>query len=75
MQHPVAAQDGGKLLPALYGHGLFGDIGEARRSRNVHQLGNENGVLVCATDFKGMADEDVARRRCPRCWTCRSSRR
>jgi hypothetical protein len=49
-----------KLLPALYGHGLFGDIGEARRSRNVHQLGDENQVLVCATDFQGMADEDVA---------------
>ncbi len=48
-----------KLLPALYGHGLFGDVGETRRSRNVHQLGNENGVLVCGTDWQGMADEDV----------------
>ncbi len=50
---------GRPVLPSLYGHGLFGDIGEARRSKNVHQLGNENGVLVCATDFSGMADEDV----------------
>ncbi|MFL5844811.1 MAG: hypothetical protein ACJ762_08970 [Solirubrobacteraceae bacterium] len=59
---PWAATDASgtvKLLPALYGHGLFGDIGEARRSRNVHQLGDENRVLVCATDFKGMSDEDV----------------
>ena len=59
---PFAAVKDGvpqKLLPSLYGHGLFGDVGEARRSRNVHQLGDENGVLVCATDFKGMADEDV----------------
>jgi hypothetical protein len=55
---PRVAADGRKLQPALYGHGLFGDIGEARRSRNVHQLGNENGVLVCATDWSGMADED-----------------
>lgn len=60
---PFAAQDGTgvhKLLPSLYGHGLFGDIGEARRSRNVHQLGDENGVVVCATDFQGMADEDIS---------------
>jgi hypothetical protein len=56
---PRAAASGPALLPALYGHGLFGDIGEARGSRNVHQLGNENRVLVCATDFSGMADEDV----------------
>jgi hypothetical protein len=57
---PFAAAGGGTLLPALYGHGLFGSIGEARRSRNVHQLGDENKVLVCATDFQGMADEDEA---------------
>jgi hypothetical protein len=58
---PWSAQDAGgvhRLLPALYGHGLFGSIGEARGSRNVHQLGNENGVVVCATDWQGMADED-----------------
>ncbi len=61
---PRVAYDGitpaHKLLPALYGHGLFGSFHEARGSRNVHQLGNENGVLVCATDFSGMADEDEA---------------
>ena len=59
---PRAATAGGTvhpLLPALYGHGLFGDIGEAQDSRNVHQLGDENGVLVCATDWSGMADEDI----------------
>lgn len=59
---PWAAKDDSgvhRLLPAMYGHGLFGDVGETRRSRNVHQLGNENGVLVCGTDFQGMADEDV----------------
>src|SRR4051794_11549839 len=55
-----AADGGGALLPALYGHGLFGDIGEARRSRNVHQLGDENRVLVCAADFQGMSDSDEA---------------
>ena len=59
---PRSALAGGAvhpLLPALYGHGLFGDIGEAQGSRNVHQLGDENGVLVCATDWSGMADEDI----------------
>ncbi len=59
---PRSAWDGTtarRLLPALYGHGLLGDIGEARGSRNVHQLGDENGVLVCATDWSGLADEDT----------------
>ena len=56
---PFSAAGGQKLQGTLYGHGLFGDIGEARGSRNVHQLGDENKVLVCATDFQGMADQDV----------------
>ena len=59
---PRAAVSGGtvhRLLPSLYGHGLFGDISEAQDARNVHQLGNENGVLVCATDWSGMASEDI----------------
>src|SRR3954447_15793794 len=60
---PFSAVDGVttvELQPALYGHGLFGDVGETRRSRNVHQLGDENRVIVCGTDFQGMADEDEA---------------
>jgi hypothetical protein len=56
---PFAAAGGQKLQGTLYGHGLFGDVGETRRSRNVHQLGDENKVLVCGTDWQGMADEDV----------------
>ncbi|TML07542.1 MAG: hypothetical protein E6G41_04325 [Actinobacteria bacterium] len=56
---PFSAAGGQKLQGSLYGHGLFGDVGETRRSRNVHQLGDENKVLVCATDWQGMADEDV----------------
>ncbi len=53
-------QDGAvrKLRPALYGHGLLGDAFEVN-SRNVRQLGNENGVLVCASDWSGMSEEDV----------------
>ena len=53
-------QDGAvrKLRPSLYGHGLLGDAFEVN-SRNVRQLGNENGVLVCAPDWSGMSEEDV----------------
>ena len=60
---PRSAWNGSAVTPArpsLYGHGLFGSIGEARGSRNVHQLGDENNVLVCATDWSGMAEEDVS---------------
>ncbi len=44
---------------SLYGHGLFGEYKEALRSQNVRQLGDENGVIICAADWIGMADEDV----------------
>ena len=42
----------------MYGHGLFGDYTEVHTA-NVRQLGTENGVLTCATDFIGMAEDDV----------------
>lgn len=48
-----------KVRPSLYGHGLFGDYTEVN-SRNIRQLGTENGVMVCGTDWSGMADEDIA---------------
>jgi len=44
--------------PSLYGHGLFGSINEVT-SGNIRQLGVENNVLVCGTDWIGMADEDI----------------
>jgi hypothetical protein len=44
--------------PSLYGHGLFGSISEVT-SGNIRQLGVENNVIVCGTDWIGMADEDV----------------
>ncbi|HTU15469.1 MAG TPA: hypothetical protein VMF31_09740 [Solirubrobacterales bacterium] len=47
-----------KVRPSLYGHGLFGDYGEVN-SKNIRQLGTENGVMVCGTDWSGMAEEDV----------------
>ena len=44
--------------PSLYGHGLFGSINEVT-SKNIRQLGTENNVLVCGTDWIGMSDGDV----------------
>ena len=42
----------------MYGHGLFGDYTEVHTA-NVRQLGNDEGVLTCATDFTGMMEDDV----------------
>lgn len=47
-----------KVRPSLYGHGLFGSIDEVS-SKNIRQLGTENGVMVCGTDWIGMSGEDV----------------
>lgn len=44
--------------PSLYGHGLFGEFDEVYAG-NVRRLGTENGVLNCAADWIGMADEDI----------------
>ena len=46
------------VRPSMYGHGLFGDYTEVH-TRNVRQLGTENGVLTCATDWIGMSEDDV----------------
>jgi hypothetical protein len=43
---------------SMYGHGLFGDPGEVHTT-NVRQLGDGHSVITCATDFIGMAEEDV----------------
>ena len=42
----------------MYGHGLFGEYDEVF-SQNVRQLGTENNMITCATDWIGMAEEDV----------------
>lgn len=43
---------------SMYGHGLFGDAGEVHTT-NVRQLGDDHNVITCATDWIGMAEEDV----------------
>ncbi|HEY3187475.1 MAG TPA: hypothetical protein VGJ70_08365, partial [Solirubrobacteraceae bacterium] len=55
---PRSATSDAPARPSLYGHGLFGDAGEVRAD-NVEQLGNENNVLVCGSDWIGMAEEDI----------------
>jgi hypothetical protein len=61
-----AVEDGGggtpvvdvAARPSMYGHGLFGEYDEVF-AENVRQLGDENNVITCATDWIGMADEDI----------------
>ncbi|MGE5156485.1 MAG: hypothetical protein ACM3JP_03195, partial [Betaproteobacteria bacterium] len=47
-----------QVRPSMYGHGLFGDYTEVHTT-NVRQLGYDEGVLTCATDFTGMMEDDV----------------
>ncbi len=61
-----AVEDGGggtpivdvAARPSMYGHGLFNEYDEVF-AENVRQLGDENNVITCATDWIGMADEDI----------------
>lgn len=46
------------VRPSMYGHGLFGDYTEVHTT-NVRQLGDDEGVLTCATDFTGMMEDDI----------------
>ncbi|MCX6394074.1 MAG: hypothetical protein NTY57_04380 [Solirubrobacterales bacterium] len=55
---PQSSTDGsGPMYTTLYGHGLFGSINEVG-SRNVRQFGNENRMVVCGSNWSGMASAD-----------------
>jgi hypothetical protein len=43
---------------SLYGHGLFGSASEVTAG-NVEAMANEHDFVFCATDWVGMAEEDV----------------
>ncbi len=43
---------------SMYGHGLFGDYTEVHTT-DVRTLGDDHGVITCATDFIGMYEDDV----------------
>lgn len=56
---------------SMYGHGLFGDAGEVHTT-DVRTLGDDRGVMTCATDFIGMADPSPASARPPVRLPCRA---
>jgi hypothetical protein len=57
---PRSAVEGGihPARPSLYGHGLFGTAGEVDAG-NVKSMANEHDFAFCATDWTGMAEEDL----------------
>jgi hypothetical protein len=58
---PRSAVAGGTAHPArpsLYGHGLLGDASQVTGGA-VSSLANEHNILLCATDWIGMATEDI----------------
>lgn len=45
--------------PTMYGHGLFGGVGQVNGDKRGMQATAQGGPLVmCATEFKGMASDD-----------------
>jgi len=58
---PRSAVDGSAVVPArpsLYGHGLFGGLGEVDQGPDK-DFGNEHNMMFCATDWDGMASKDI----------------
>lgn len=56
---PRAATAASPARISLYGHGLLGSRGEVNAG-NVRAFANEHDIVFCATDWIGMAGEDVA---------------
>ncbi len=54
---PIGAEDGQAFRPLLNGHGLFGTADQVN-SDELYALGSF-GLMACATDEIGMAQEDV----------------
>ena len=48
----------GPARPALYGHGLLGDASQVAGGPQ-QDLANEQNIMLCATDWIGMATEDL----------------
>lgn len=58
---PRSATDGpgaNPARPSLYGHGLFGSVGELNQGQ-LKELGNERNFVFCGTDWDGMSSEDL----------------
>jgi hypothetical protein len=55
---PRSASASSPARLSLYGHGLLGSRGEVNAG-NVRAFANEHNIVFCATDWIGMASEDV----------------
>jgi hypothetical protein len=58
---PRAAVEGGTVHPArpsLYGHGLLGTASQVSGGA-IQALSSEHNILLCASDWIGMAQEDI----------------
>ena len=58
---PRSAVEGGDVVPArpvLNGHGLFGSA-DSVNSGSKTSLANEHDMMLCATDWIGMAEQDI----------------
>jgi hypothetical protein len=55
---PEQAVESGEAIPVVYGHGLLGSAGEAQSSQVQHTAAELNAVY-CATNWIGLAAEDV----------------
>lgn len=54
---PAGAAGGQTFRPSLYGHGLLGSAGQVNTWK-LYELGDD-GLMFCATDWSGMASEDL----------------
>ena len=55
----AAAPSGTLMRPTLYGHGLFGTYTQTEGSKRG-DLANAGMLMMCGTEFKGMANDDQA---------------
>lgn len=58
---PGGGADPGPVIagrPVVYGHGLLGSRSEVNAG-NVGDMAEEHGMVFCATDWIGMAEEDI----------------
>jgi hypothetical protein len=55
---PTGATADSPVRMSLYGHGLLGDLGEVS-SDIVQEMADRYDIAYCATDWIGMAEEDI----------------
>jgi hypothetical protein len=55
---PTTASAASPARASLYGHGLLGSNTEVHAS-NVRSMASEHNMMFCATDWWGLADDDV----------------